>query len=317
MAYSLCGTSVSNTGEQDCDKSRGVGRKLFITGATFVPADFATPETFLAKLAEYSKLSKDAANKVFVINEMQDIADNSEANKEGSLNLGFSAVLLEGKPKYTIKVFAGADLLKRYRTFNNQTVRIIEYDANGVFWVTKVGDNAKGFQFKLFSTGNKLATGQNVEEGVVTITASVLSNSEYIDNCRWIETTGNVEDIVALLDVNLRYVSHVSNVLKYKMEIPGSNLLGAYSIGATSGTAIAALASSFSALSGADVPATALAITSMAYVSVDDTLAVTYDSTAYGTATGNIKLIPPTPTQLDAGNVTDTELLPVTHTKPA
>lgn len=215
MAYSLCGSSVDNTGEQECDKSRGVGRKLFITAAAIAPADFATKEAFMAKLVANSKLSKNHPDKVFPINELQDIADNSEANKEGSLNLGFSAVLLEGKPKYTFKVFAGSDLLKRYRSFNNQTVRIIEYDANGVFWVTKVGANAKGFQFKLFTTGNKLATGQAVEEGVVTITASVMSNTEYLDNCFWVESNGNVEDIKALIDVQLAYVSNASNVYKY------------------------------------------------------------------------------------------------------
>ena len=51
-----------------------------------------------------------------------------------SVNLGFKTVLLEGKPGYKVKLFAGADLLKRLRTFNNQTIRVIEYDSNGVFW---------------------------------------------------------------------------------------------------------------------------------------------------------------------------------------
>lgn len=315
MAYSLCGTSVNNTGEQECDKSRGVGRKLFITGATFVPADFATPLLFLAKLTAYSKLSKDDANKVFAINELQDIADNSEANKEGSLNLGFSSVLLEGKAKYTFKVFAGSDLLKRYRTFNNQTVRVIEYDANGVFWVTQIGGNAKGFQMKLFTTGNRLATGQNVEEGVVTITASVLSNSEYIDNCKWVETTGNVEDIAALIDVTLAKVSAASNVVKYSMKIAGSDLVGPYNVGASIGTPLAALVLQFSAKSGVGTPTLALPITSMAYDAVNTLLAVTYDSAAYTAAVGSIKLIPPTPTQLDAADIQDTEILSVTHLK--
>lgn len=315
MAYSLCGSSVDNTGEQECDKSRGVGRKLFITAAAIAPADFATKEAFMAKLVANSKLSKNHPDKVFPINELQDIADNSEANKEGSLNLGFSAVLLEGKPKYTFKVFAGSDLLKRYRSFNNQTVRIIEYDANGVFWVTKVGANAKGFQFKLFTTGNKLATGQAVEEGVVTITASVMSNTEYLDNCFWVESNGSVEDIKALIDVQLAYVSNASNVYKYSAKIPGSNLTGDYSILPTYGSAIAALVADFSAKSGAGVPATSLAITSISYDSTLDALTVTYDSTAYTSATGNIMLVPPTPAQLDTGSVPDSELLSVTHPK--
>lgn len=319
MAYSLCSTSVDNLGEQACDKSRGVLKKLFIFNGKVEEADYASQTAFLNKLIANSKLSKSESNKVFPLNEIQDIADASEANTEGTLNLGFKAVLREGKPAYTVKLFAGSDLYKRLRTFNNQTVRLIEYDANGVFWGCKSGTDFKGFQAKIFFTGNKLATGQNVEEGVVTATISILSTSEYYDNPYWIETAtgGNVEDIVSLIDVNLRYVSNVSNVLKYKMEIPGSNLIGAYSVGSAVGAAIAALSASFSAKSGAGVPATTLAITSMAYSSGDDTLAVTYDSTAYTAATGNIMLIPPTPAQLDAGSVPDTELLSVTHTKPS
>ena len=191
--------------------------------------------------------------------------------------------------------------------------------SNGVFWGYKIGTSFKGFQAKVFFTGNKLASGQNVEEGIVEATVSIISVSEYFDNTYWMETPtgGNTEDIVPLLDVNLRYVSHVSNVLKYKMEVPGSNLVGAYSVGTEVGALIAALSGSFTAKSGAGTPATALAITSMAYVSADDTLAVTYDSTAYTAATGNILLTPPTPAQLDAGDVTETELIAVTHTKPA
>lgn len=314
MPYSLCGTSVSNTGQQDCDKARGVGRKLFIYGGAIAPADYADPDTFLATLTAYSKLSKDDPNKVFVFNEMQEITDSSDANKEGTLGLGFKTVLLEGKPGYTIKMFAGADLLKRYRTFNNQTVRFIEYDANGVFWVTKSGTNAKGFQAKPFFHGGRLATGQNVEEGVATLSLSILSNSEYIDNAYWVESTGNVEDIMPLIDVNLVAISHTTNVWKIGMSIPGSNLIGPYNIYDTYGVEIAAL--TFTAGTGTNF-ATSLAITSVAIDATLKALTVTFDSTAYTalSAGTKIKLKPPTPTALDTAGVTETELLPVILTK--
>lgn len=317
MPYSLCGTSVDNLGEQACDKSRGVLRKIFIFNGAIAAADYASTTAFLDKMIANAKLSKSDADKVFPLSEVQDIADSSEANKEGSLNQGFKAVLLEGKPAYKIKMFAGSDLYKRLRTFNNQTLRVVEYDSNGVFWGYKTGTSFKGFQAKVFFTGNKLASGQNVEEGVVEATVSILSVSEYFDNAYWMETAtgGNVEDIVPLIDVNLRYVSNVSNVYKYAMEIPGSNLVGAYSIGSTHGVTIATLDANFSAKSGAGTPTTALAITSVTYDATNDLLVVTYDNTAYGTATGNIKLTPPTPAQLDAADVTETEILSVTHAK--
>lgn len=318
MALSLCASSVANTGELACDKSRGVLKKLFIFNGSIGSSDYATADAFLAKMIDNSLLSKSDSNKVFVINEAQDIADSSEANKEGSLGLGFKTVLLEGKPAYKVKLFAGGDLLKRLRTFNNQTIRIVEYDANGVFWGTKSGTNFKGFQAKVFFTGNKIATGQNVEEGVVELTVSILSTSEYFDNAYWVDlpSGGNVEDIQSLMDVNMAFVSNSTNVHKISMKIAGSNLIEDYNIGPDYGTAIATLDANFSALSGSGTPSTALTITSVTYDATLKALTVTYDNTAYSSATGNIKLIPPTPAQLDGADCPGIELLPVTYSKP-
>lgn len=314
MPYSLCGTSVANTGEQACDKAKGVAKKFFIFNGTIEAADYASEAAFLAKMTANSKLSKDASNKVFVINEIQDFADASDANKEGSLNQGFKTVLLEGKPGYKGKVFAGADLLKRLRKFNNQTVRIIEYDTNGVFWGTKSGTAFKGYQAKLFFAGGKLATGQNVEEGVAEMHISLLSTSEYIDNAYWMESSGNVEDITPLLDVNLKYISKVSNVFKIGIEINGTNLIGAYNPFDEVGASIAAL--TFTAGTGTNY-GTPLAITSVAVDTSLKALTVTFDSTAYSAlASGTlIKLIPPIPSVLDAADVTETELISVILTK--
>lgn len=318
-SYSLCGTSVDNTGEQACDKSRAILKKFYIFNGSIDSDDYVSADVFFDKLVTNSKLSKSDAEKIFPLNEIQDLADSSEANKEGSLNQGFKTVLLEGKPAYTAKFFGGGDLLKRLRTFNNSNVRILEYDSNGVFWGTKSGTSFKGFQAKLFFTGNKVSTGQNVEEGVVTVIISILSTSEYFDNAYWVETpTGtNIEDIKSLIDVKLAYVSHSSNVLKYSMKIAGSNLLEDFNIGDEYGTEIAAL--TFTAKSGAGTPTTPLAITSTTYDATNKLLVVTYDSTAYTAVSSghNIQLIPPTPPTLDAGDVPDTELLSVTHVKPA
>lgn len=316
MSYSLCGSSVANTGELACDKARGVLKKLFICNGSIAAADYADATTFFNKMVANSKLSKSDANKVFVLNEAQDLADSSNANKEGSLNLGFKTVLLEGKPGYKVKFFAGGDLLKRLRTFNNQTIRIFEYDANGTWWGTKSGTTYTGFQAKLFFTGNKIATGQNVEEGVVECDVSILSTSEYFDNPYWVETTGNVEDIKSLLDVTMSDDSHTTNVYKIGLNIIGSNLVAPYNIWPDYGDAIATL-NGFTAKTGAGF-ATDLTITSVAADDALEKLTVTFDSTAFTAlpSGAQIKLIPPTPTVLDAGNVPDTEILPLIITKP-
>jgi hypothetical protein len=318
MPLSLCSRSTNNTGELSCDKSRGILKKLFIFNGTIAEADYADETAFFNKLVANSKLSKSDTNKVFVINEAQDVADASEANKEGSLGLGFKTVLQEGKPSYKVKIFAGGDLLKRLRTFNNQTVRVIEYDSNNVAWNTKSGTTAIGFQAKLFFTGNKIATGQNVEEGVVEFTVSILSTSEYFDNAYWTDLSGNnIEDVKPLIDAQLAKVSNVSNVYKYSVKIPDSSLVSDYDVMADFGTEIAT--TTFTAKSGASAAAaatgTSLAITSVAYDSTNSLLTVTYDATAYASAGAYIKLIPPVPADLDAADVTNLEILSVTHAK--
>lgn len=317
MALSLCGSTVENTGGIACDKSRGVAKKFFIFNGAFAEADYADAGTFFDALVANSKLSKLDANKVFVLDEVQEIEKTSEANTEGALGLGFKTILREGRPAYRFKFFGGSDQLKRLRKFNNQTVRVVEYDANGVAWVYQTGTEAKGFQAKLFFTGNDMATGQNVEEGVIEGYISILSISEYKDNCKWVDLSDyNIEDVKALIDVQLAKLSNASNVHKITMIAAGTNLIEGYNIGADFGAAVALLDANFSALSGAGVPATALVITSVTYDSALEALTVTYDSTAYSSATGNIKLVPPTPTQLDAGDVTGVELLSVTYAKP-
>lgn len=318
MALSLCGQAgVANTRELSCDKSKGILKKLFIFNGSIAAADYADEATLFAKLVSNAALSKDAANKIFPINEAQDIVDASEANTTGSLGLGFTVTLREGKPVYTIKLFAGADLLKRLRTFNNQTIRVFEYDANGVLWGTKSGTNFVGYQAKLFFTGNKLATGQNVEEGVITLTLSILSNSEYIDNPVYADLSGNnIEDVQPLIDVNLTYISKASNVYKIGMYVPGANLLGDYNIFDDYGAAVAALSANFSSGTGASF-GTSLAITSIAVDNTLKCLTVTFDNTAFSALSSGaqIKLTPPTTTQLDGGDVTGVELIPVIVTK--
>jgi hypothetical protein len=318
MALSLCSTSVDNTGELACDKSKGVLRKMLIFNGAIASGDYASADLLAAKLIANAKLSKDDSNKIFPISEVQNLERNSEANVTGTLNLGFTTVIREGRPAYTGKIFGGADLLKRLRTFNNQTVRVLEYDANGIVWGTKSGTTFVGYQAKLFFSGGEIATGQNVEEGVIDVQVSILSNSEYKDNSYWAEmpTGFNVDDIAPLIDVPLSFISNVANVFKIGIKIPGSNIVEPYNIYDDYGTAIAAL--TFTAGTGTNY-GTPLTITSVAVDASLKCLTVTFDSTAY-TALADatlIKLTPPTQSALDAANVTGIELLPVILTEAA
>ena len=314
--YSLCGTSVDNIGGQDCDKSRGVLKRIAIDFGSVEAADYADEQAFVDRLIVKSKLSKTDAQKLLIINEAQDLTESSDANKEGSLNLGFKTVLIEGKPSYKVKIFAGGDQLKRLRSLNNKTVKIREFDGNGTWWGTKTGTSSIGFDAKLFFTGNKIATGQNVEEGVVDFTVSILSTTQYFDNAYWVASPDgfNVDNIKGLIDVQLTAISHSSNVWKIGMFINGSNLIAPYNIYDIAGSLVAGL--TFSAGTGTNY-LTSLAITSVAVDATLKCLTVTFDSTAYTAlaASTKIKLSGPTPAVLDTADVTDTELLPVILTK--
>lgn len=314
-AYSLCGSSVDNLGEQGCDKAKGVIKQIFIDMGIVAAADYASALLFFTKMVEKSKLLKTDTNKVFALPEVQEVADASESNKEGSLNLGFKATLQEGRPAYKIKFFGGHDLLKRLKTFDNQTVRIRELDANDVMWGTKSGTDSVGYQAKLFFVGGKVATGQAVEEGVIECTVSILSTTEYYKQANWMELDGNsTTDIVSLIDVSLTAISNAANVWKIGMYIPGSNLIGSYNIFDAHGAAIAAM--TFTAGTGTNY-GTALAITSVAVDNALKCLTVTFDNAAYTAlaALTKIKLTGPSPATLSAGNVTETELIDVILTK--
>jgi len=225
MAFSLCNTGGANTGGILCDDARGITKKLFIFNGEFDEADYADVDTFMSQFIAFSKLSRNATNKVFPFSESQDIADASEANKEGTLGLGFKQVLQEGKPAYTIKMFAGNIQSKQFRKWNNKTVRILEYDSNGKLWGTASNGKFIGVQAKMFFTGLKSATGQNVEEGVVTLTLSILDTTEYYDNAYLMPIVGNINDVIGLVDVQLKEpVAHTTNVYKIKAFIPTSQI---------------------------------------------------------------------------------------------
>lgn len=316
MALSLCSASVDNTGQLACDKSKGVLNRLLIFNGAITSADYASAALLAAKLIANAKLSKSDSNKIFPLGEAQNLERNSEANTEGTLNLGFKTVIREGRPAYTIKVEAGSDLLKRLRTFNNQTVRVFEYDANGIVWGTKSGTNFVGYQAKIFFSGGEIATGQGVEEGFVDVQVSILSNSEYKNNAYWAEMPSdfNIADVAPLIDVPLSYISNATNVFKIGIKIPGSNIIEPYNIYDDYGAAIGGL--TFTAFTGATY-GTSLTITSVAVDASLKCLTVTFDSTAYTALSSGatIKLVPPTQSALNGASVTGIELLYVILTK--
>lgn len=308
MPANLCAQIGANTGEIACDKAKAVTKKLFIFNGSVPGVASMDNATFLAALVTKSKLSKLATEKIFPLPEVQDISNTSDANTEGTLGLGFKTILREGKPSFEYKFFAGNALLKQLRKFNNSTVRFVELDTNSNLWGTTLSGAFTGISAKMFFTGGKAATGAAVEEGVVTLRLSVLSTAEYTDNAVFMPITGNINDVVGLLDVDLSEVSaHVSNVYKIFVQAPTSQanlMINFYDDYST----LLANVAMWEAFTG-NTFNTSLVITSVAADAANKAFTVTFDTTAFGAlAVGaKIKLNLKAPNVLDAANITGIE----------
>lgn len=315
MDFSLCGKTLVNIGGIECDVARGVLERIMAYNGAVPSTDYADSDTFLSYLVTGSKKSRTDSDKVFPFPSAKEISDKSEANKEGTLGLGYKTILREGLPSYEIKVFAGMLQLKALRKFNNKTIRIFEYDENKNLWGTKVGDTFKGFQAKIFVAGGNIATGQNVEEGVVIITVSILENSEYKDNAYVVPIDGNINDVGGLLDIDLvELAAHTSNAYKIGARIPTTQMGGYINLydKYDDELAVAANWKATNQATGANIPITTVA--------KDTTLkgwTVTLDSTAFAALASAAKIIIELkdPSILDAADVLGVESLPLTVSK--
>lgn len=301
MSISLCASSTANTGGIQCDIAPGIPVALMVWNDTKTITSI-TGTNFQPFLEAGSLLSKSAAGKVFVFPIIQDVSDKSEGNKEGSLNQGFKTVLLEGKPAYEFKVFAGQSLVPQLRKFNNQSLRTLILDANNRVWGVKSGANFIGAQAKIFTGGLKFATGQNVEEGVVTISVSYLKASELNDDAAFGEITSSA-GITGLIDAQVTYVSNIANVYKIGVQIATAEIGSTINLYDSYSTVLAS-SSLWTAKTGATY-GTTLAITSVAIDAALSAWTVTFDSTAYTAlaALSNIKLNLAAPSVLDAAGV--------------
>lgn len=314
MAFSLCSSIVANTGFIACDAAPGIPSKMFIWNGSYAISGYSE-SAFQTALETASKKAKADPDKLFPFPVIQDIADNSEANTEGTLNLGFKTIIKEGLPAYTFKVFAGQTLAAALRKFNNQTVRILILDRNNKVWGAKSGANYVGMQVRLFTTGLKFADGQNVTEGVVDVTVSFLDATEVNDNATFGEIA-NSAGIVGLSDATpTEYAAHASNVHKLKVGVATSEMnqtvdLYDYFADELEDDAL------YTAFTGATY-ATPLAITSVAKNVSNKGWDITFDSSAYtalATPT-TIKIVYAVPPTLAAAGITEVEILPIIVTK--
>lgn len=311
-SYSLCQTIVANTGAIQCDTAPGIPQKVLIWNGSKLQSAISGP-AFQTFLENSSKLSKSNGDKVFVLPVIQDVADNTEQDQTGSLNQGFVTRLRKGQWSYTFKFFCGVALAQQLSSFDNTTVRSLILDNKKLGWGVKSGTNFIGYSTRFQFTAPRFATGQNVEEGVGTVTISFLDPSE-TDNSSAFGAVNSSSGILGLLDVTLQEVApKASNVYKVngfiptaKVGDPGISLSSMYSAELAVTTAWRAY-----------VGNTTLTITSVAANPTNGGWTFTFDATAFGAlASGaQIRLTGAPPEYLDSIGVSQTEILDIILTK--
>lgn len=314
---SILGTTSSNVGQILGDQSKGVIKNLIIHGGTIGAASYADSAALQAYLVGSAKLAKTDTEKIYWLPEVQNFEDRAEQNTTGALNLGPTVMLKEGKPGYEIRVDGTSEFAKRMRRWNNKTVGIYEYDSNRKLWGRQVGADFKAYTAKIFVNAMRVASGQAPEEGIVTITISFLSSTEYGDQAKCLDLADvDTSLIVAQNDAPFRYASNASNVFQLHWGIPLGTQGAYYDVLAKFGTQIGTDATLFEAFTG-DQFGTSLAITSVAITS--GKLVVTFDATAYGALTvgDKIKFQAKAPSVLDNAGITDLESEAIILTKEA
>lgn len=312
MALSLCAGIAANTGGIDCDVSFGVPSQFAVWGGKLTPANYANAADIQAALESAAHLPNSDTNKMFMFPVIQEVADNTEANTEGTLGLGFKTIIREGKPAYSFKVFAGLQQAKNLRKFNNTTLSVLMFDTNNRIFGTEKAGNFVGAPARIYVSGLKFATGQALEEGVVTITLSFLDSKSLTDNAAFVEvdSTSNMQ---GLNDVTLTERSaHTVNVYHIDAIVETGEMGSGINIADTYGSELAA-AGAWTAKTTAGVVLTITAVSQQA-TGWD----VTIDATEYGALTNGdtFKIGWVAPAVLDATyNVSDLEAIAVTVAK--
>lgn len=145
----VCLTAGSNTGFGDCVLIPKNIVGMFIVPKNFVltPANQLTLKTALQDAA----LENNIVDRIFPIHNFAAITDNSAEAPTETLGYGGISVLNDGDYNWLFRIgLGGLCLNKALRKFNNKVSRVLLYDAGGILYGVKSGDNMVGIPVKLF-----------------------------------------------------------------------------------------------------------------------------------------------------------------------
>lgn len=313
---SIQGLTAANVGQIAGDLSKGVIKNIVIFGGSLNAAATADAAAIQAALVAKSLLSKTDSEKIYWLSEVQNFEDRAEQNSTGALNLGPTVMLKEGKPGYEIKVDGNSEFAKQMRKWNNKTIGILEYDSNQKLWGRASGTDFYGYTAKIFVNSMRVASGQAPEEGIVTVTISFLSSTEYGDQAAALDLSEvDTSLIKTQVDAEFAVEGHTTNVWTFSFGVDLASMGQKYDLLEKYATEIGTNAALFTAKTGAPDYGTTLAITSIAIT--NGKLVVTFDSTAYTAlaAATKIKFNTVAPAALEAASIFDIEGIPIVITK--
>lgn len=314
---SICGGVGDNTGPIECDVRRGIPKLPLLGGASFAPADYISSEVFEPLFVAKTKLANGSPDKLFPFPEIQNVANNTEANVTGTAGLGLQFVLREGKPAYTFGVVIGSSLEKQLRKFNTQIVPMFMLDSNGNVWGKLDADgNFVGCRVQVFVSPKPWSDGASVDTEYTLVSLTYQSAQEYADETACAQTDFTVSDLEGLVNVyGSQPAAAVSNVYKILWSPKGTSLTNKAKIFDLYADELA-VASLWSMATGATF-GTPLAITSVAKDTTLGCWTVTADSTAHTAlpAGAKIQIRLDPPADLEAADVFDIEAIPYVVTK--
>jgi len=204
MSISLCGQTGGNTGGIRCAESPGVAQHWAVWGGKLTPEQLAVAATLKSTLIAHSKLSKSAANKLFLMPAIQNKENRREGNQETTLTNGLKIITREGLPGFRWSFFTSQAQLKELRKFNGYVLPVIICDNKQNTWGAIDGDgNFVGRQATIYFEGLMAGADDNVK-GMAYVEIGFIDAQESYDNQYFIKTPFSWQTTFkALIDVQL------------------------------------------------------------------------------------------------------------------
>jgi len=288
-----------------------------IWGGNLTPTEQLTLASRKAAFLEDSKLSKEDADKFFLLPLFLNKENKKEANQEQTLSNGLKFVTREGLPAWRFSFVTSQAQMKQLRKFNNTIVLVVMQDDKKRVWGSADSDgNLIGRQAQLFFEGLDFVDDASTS-GMGYVSVAFIDAIENYDDAAFVETDFNFQTVLkALLDVTLyEKAAATANALKVAGKVDVANLpepLQVFEEYKTTLFNTGALWTATNLTSGASVTITSMAQNAAGYG------VLTLDNTQWTAAASGTKFLIETvdPPALDAGGVVGIETVGFIYTKP-